>query len=242
MAPRALVSRIDSWVICASPKASCRSVADFSWEVAQAKSIRLSIRANVIVFRNPYRRLISAFLNKYVEHSKYRKTSLGHCPDAQLDCFETFVDKLFAHRFRCVDKVHFKPQVSRYRWRSFDLIFNADNLQPLATLVNSLWRTSVAMPFRTAANRSEGGRGIGAVEGQPAENYAPMGATLWRAPVPLLAAMLNEGNCPEYANFFNADLTAKCRRIYRADFCFLDAALKGGTIDASLHEQLTTIG
>ena len=78
MAPRALVSRIDALVICASPKASCRSVADFAWEVNQSQRLRVPMRLELIVFRNPLRRLISAYLNKYVEHTRYREIGRAH--------------------------------------------------------------------------------------------------------------------------------------------------------------------
>lgn len=258
MAPRALVSRIDRWVICASPKASCRSVADFAWEVARQKGRRLPIRANVLVIRNPYRRLISAYLNKYVEHSKYRQASLARCPGAELDCFATFVEELAHHRFRCIDKVHFKPQLSRYRWRRFDLVFNAEDLEPLAEVVNRLWGTAVEMPFRAAPNRDPAVRGLGAAE--QAEERAGDGAGEgavggggdalgeWEQQRPLarrsrqeLAALLVADRCPPYADFFDADLMAQCRRIYRLDFSFLEAARRRGLLDPVLHAQLTTL-
>lgn len=236
MAPRALVSRIDRWVICASPKASCRSVADFAWEVAQQKGRRLPIRANVLVIRNPYRRLISAYLNKYVEHSKYRQASLARCPEAQLDCFATFVEELSQHRFRCIDKVHFKPQLSRYRWRRFDLVFNADELEPLAAVVNHLWGTAVAMPFRAASNRDPAVRGSGDGRAE-SESQRPLALQSRQE----LAALLAADRCPPYAAFFDAELMARCRRIYRLDFSFLEAARSRGLLDPLLHAQLTTL-
>ena len=107
MAPRTLVSKIDSLVICASPKASCRSVADFAWEVSQQQRLRLGTRMQLIVFRNPLRRLVSAYLNKYIEHTRYREASLALRPQAQLDTFADFVEELDRHGFRCIDKVHF---------------------------------------------------------------------------------------------------------------------------------------
>lgn len=257
MAPRALVSRIDRWELCASPKASCRSVADFAWEVTRQKSRRLPIRASVLVIRNPYRRLISAYLNKYVEHSKYRQASLGRCPTARLDCFADFVDELTQHRFRCIDKVHFKPQLSRYRWRRFDLVFNAEDLEPLALLVNSLWGTSVVMPFRAAADRDPVVRGLtagasaagseagweGGMEGGMEAGWegAQEPLPLARRPHRQLAALLAEDRCPPYADFFDADLMARCRRIYHLDFAFLEAARRRGLLDPALHEQLTTL-
>lgn len=237
MAPRALVSRIDRWVICASPKASCRSVADFAWEVARQKERRLPIRASVLVMRNPYRRLISAYLNKYVEHSKYREASLARCPEAQLDCFAAFVAELAQHRFRCIDKVHFKPQLSRYRWRRFDLVVNAEDLQPLAEVVNRLWGTAVAMPFRAAPNRDPSVRGLGDEPRPGPEPQRPLALCSRQE----LAALLAGDSCPPYAAFFDAELMAQCRRIYRLDFGFLEAARRRGLLDSSLHAQLTTL-
>jgi len=245
VAPRALVSRIDSCVICASPKASCRSVSDFAWEVAQVKSRRLAIPMSILVFRNPFRRLISAYLNKYVEHSKYRQASLARCPQAQLDSFASFVEELDRHGFRCVDKVHFKPQLARYRWRRFDLILNAEDLQPLAALVNSLWGTAVTMPFRAAEDRPKAVRGVephsALGDGHDGRPEPAPGASLWHRPRQELSNLLASGECPPYAAFFHADLMARCRRIYRLDFAFLDAALRRGILDPGLHGQLTTL-
>lgn len=242
MAPRALVSKIDSLVICASPKASCRSVSDFAWAVAQAKTIRLAVKANIIVVRNPYRRLVSAYLNKYVEHSKYREASLKRCPEAKLDCFEDFVDELRLNRFRCVDKVHFKPQMSRYRMRTFDMVFNAEDLEPLTAFVNGLYGTSVTMPFRVSKNRSKQVRGMdgeraGGLDGVATGSASP----LWRCDGDDLRSLLAEGRSPAYAGFFNEELRAKVKRVYRADLRFLDDALRRGLIDADSHARLVSI-
>lgn len=245
MAPRTLVSRLDTLTICASPKASCRSVADFAWEVAQVKTIRLGIRANVIVFRNPYRRLISAYLNKYVEHTKYREASLRLCPAARLNCFEAFVDELDRHGFRCVDKTHFKPQLSRYRGWRFDRLFNAEDLTPLTRFVNGLFGTEVVMPFRVAGNRPKQLRGLaedramaegGAVVAEPAGLPLP-----WQADLAALQAMLRDSSRVDYGAFYNESLRLQARRIYRADFHFLDASLRKGRIDAASHAVLTSI-
>jgi hypothetical protein len=250
MAPRTLVSRLDTLTICASPKASCRSVADFAWEVAQVKTIRLKIRANVIVFRNPYRRLISAYLNKYVEHTKYREASLRLCPGARLDSFEAFVDELHRHGFRCVDKTHFKPQLSRYRGWRFDRLFNAEDLAPLTRFVNGLFGTEVAMPFRVAGNRpkqvrglleEDGASGLVAVSAasaltEPAELVSP-----WQAGLDQLQLLLLDSRRVNYGGFYNESLQRKARLIYQVDFNFLDAALKRGWMDAASHAVLTTV-
>lgn len=238
MAPRALVSKIDSIVICASPKASCRSVADFAWAVSQHKRLRLRTRMQVIVFRNPFRRLISAYLNKYVEHSRYREASLALCPTAGLDTFAEFVDELDRHSFRCIDKVHFKPQLARYRWRSFERIFDADDLEPLRLFVNTLCGTDQEMPFRVAPNRPASARDTRVAEAQPnrGEETSP-----WLLQWETLRQQIAEGIAPAYPSFYNPSLEASARRIYRVDFHFLERALARGRLDAPLYERLTSL-
>lgn len=239
MAPRALVSRIDALVICASPKASCRSVADFAWDVSQSKRLRVPMRMGLIVFRNPLRRLISAYLNKYVEHSRYRDASLARCPGARLDSFAEFVEELDRHGFRCVDKVHFKPQRARYRWRSFDRIFDADDLEPLRRFVNTLCGTDAAMPFRVGANRSQAApRDPGAVEGPAAA--AGDGAP-WLLHREALRQLMEQALPPPYASFYNPSLEAMARRVYNADFRFLERSLRRGLLDPPRFEALTRI-
>jgi hypothetical protein len=238
MAPRALVSRIDSLVICASPKASCRSVADFAWEVSQQQRLRLGTRMQLIVFRNPLRRLISAYLNKYIEHTRYREASLALRPQAQLDTFADFVEELDRHGFRCIDKVHFKPQRARYRWRSFERVFDADDLEPFRMFVNTLFGTHQEMPFRVATNRPAAARDTLALEEQraPLEDAPP-----WLLSREILRQQIEDGIAPTYASFYNPALEAAARRIYRVDFEFLKRSLERGRMEASLFDSLTRI-
>jgi hypothetical protein len=238
MAPRALVSRIDSLVICASPKASCRSVADFAWEVSQQQRLRLGTRMQLIVFRNPLRRLVSAYLNKYIEHTRYREASLALRPEAQLDTFADFVEELDRHGFRCIDKVHFKPQRARYRWRSFERVFDADDLEPFRMFVNTLFGTHQEMPFRVATNRPAAARDTLAAEEQraPLEDAPP-----WLRSRDTLRPQMEDGRAPAYASFYNPALEAAARRIYRVDFDFLKRSLERGRMEASLFETLTRI-
>lgn len=235
MAPRTLVSRIDSMVICASPKASCRSVADFAWEVNQSKALRLRTGMRVIVFRNPLRRLISAYLNKYVEHTRYREASLALCPDARLDTFADFLAELDRHGFRCIDKVHFKPQRARYRWRSFDRIFDADDLEPFRQFVNAFFGTDEVMPFRVAANRPKAARDSPGAQ-RPLESDGE--SAPWLLTREVLREKSEQQHLPAYAEFYTPELEATARRVYGMDYRFLDECFRRGRLDARLHETL----
>ncbi len=226
-------------VICASPKASCRSIADFAWDVSQSPRLRVPMRMGLIVFRNPLRRLISAYLNKYVEHSRYRDASLSRCPGARLDNFADFLDELDQHGFRCVDKVHFKPQRARYRWRTFDRIFDADDLEPLRLFVNTLCGTDAAMPFRVGANRSQ----AAPREQRPLQEASSTTGELspWLLHRDVLRGLMEESLAPAYASFYTPSLEAKARRVYDVDFRFLARALRRGLLDPPRYEALTRL-
>jgi|GEM_PF-6908902 hypothetical protein len=238
MAPRALVSHIDAMEICASPKASCRSVADFAWAVNQDKRLRVPMRMRLIVFRNPLRRLISAYLNKYVEHSRYREASLAQCPRARLDSFAEFVEELDRHGFRCVDKVHFKPQRARYRWRSFDRVFDADDLEPLRRFINTLCGTDQLMPFRVATHRPPTARDLPGVATPPAADPA---RAPWALEREALRELMAGAHSPPYASFYNPSLEAMARRVYQVDYRFLERSLRRGLLSPSLYETLTRL-
>lgn len=231
-------------MICASPKASCRSVSEFAWRVDQARTLKLRAPIQLLVFRNPLRRLASAYLNKYVEHSRYREASLQRCPDAGLDSFEEFVAELDQHAFRCIDKVHFKPQISRYRWRRFDRIFNAEDLEPLREYVNALCGTAEVMPFQVRGNRSATVRdspGTSAASAAALSLPAGVAGPSWQLRRPQLEALLKAQAPPPYASFYNPELEARARRIYRADYRFLDRALRAGLLDQALHSRLCSL-
>jgi hypothetical protein len=190
------------------------------------------------VFRNPLRRLISAYLNKYIEHTRYREASLALRPQAQLDTFADFVEELDRHGFRCIDKVHFKPQRARYRWRSFERVFDADDLEPFRMFVNTLFGTHQEMPFRVATNRPAAARDTLAAEEQraPLEDAPP-----WLRSRETLRQQIEDGIAPTYASFYNPALEAAARRIYRVDFDFLKRSLERGRMEASLFDSLTRI-
>lgn len=226
-------------MICASPKASCRSVGDFAWEVAQRKQVRSPIQAQLLVFRNPLRRLVSAYLNKYVEHTKYRQASLQRCPEAQLDSFAAFLEELDRHGFRCVDRTHFHPQIRRYRFRRFDRIFNSEDLQPLQEFINRLFDTEVAMPFRVHADHPGVVRDQAATPAGSADQHTT--SCLAHTPAAELRQLLESGHSPGYRRFYDQNLEAKARRIYRSDLRFLDRALRRRILSPELHDRLSAL-
>jgi hypothetical protein len=53
--------------------------------------------------------------------------------------------------------------------------------------------------------------------------------------------LIPAGECPPYASFYNPELEAKVRRIYRADYRFLDRSLWRGCLGPELHSRLSAL-
>jgi hypothetical protein len=226
MAPRTFINEIDSVTVYTSPKCSCRSVSDFIWEVKQKKQRTVVRGINVIVFRNPYRRLVSGYLNKYVEHDKYMRTSLEINPTVKLDTFESFVDELYHNGLHAIDVLHFSPQIHKYAHIEFDHLFNSEKLEPLRVFINSMFATDEAMPVRV---NQYGVKNSGNLE---TEIPFP------RLRTAELLDMIKSKTAMPYNGFYTDDLMRKVRKIYEEDFSFIGECHSKGVIDWSLHNEL----
>jgi len=236
MAPRTFINKIDKVTIYTSPKCSCRSVSDFAWAVSNSKSMRCDTEINIIVFRNPYRRLISGFLNKYVEHTKYIEASRKLRPDIDLATFERFVAELSRTRVRYIDKVHFSPQISKYNRIAFDVISNSEDLEPLRNYINRLFYTEAAMPFRVNKYGPKGVRTEGLAFEPPSASEQP-----WRLDAATLLTLIQSKQTPTYGEFFNEQLKHTTRELYKDDFDFLNSCLERGIINQDFYAQMTSI-
>lgn len=147
------------------------------------------------VIRNPYKRLVSGFLNKYVvEKSR---------PNHGWTTFAQFVDALEADpQYRLVDLHHFVPQTGeafpvalRRHWR-WDAVVDVDQFSDAMAAVNQ--RLKIDLP-------------IGHSNRTPRAGVAVPRA--WNLSLEELA------NCsPAYAEFYDDALRARVRRYYRQDF------------------------
>ena len=63
----------------------------------------------IILIRNPYKRIISGFLDKYRENGQYREKWLNKTPLT----FANFVDEVVKQNYQEIDEHHFIPQLSK---------------------------------------------------------------------------------------------------------------------------------
>jgi len=201
-------------------------VSDFIWEVKQKKQRTVTSSINVIVFRNPYRRLVSGYLNKYVEHDKYMKASLEIDPKAKLDTFESFVDELYRNGLHAIDVLHFSPQIHKYEHIEFDYVFHSEKLEALRGFINGMFSTEEAMPVRVNQ--------YGIKNSEHRESDIPFP----RMRTAELLDMIKSKAAMPYNGFYTDELMRKVRVIYEEDFSFIGACLSNGVIDRPLHDGL----
>lgn len=236
MAPRTFVNKIDNVTIYTSPKCSCRSVSDFAWAVSNAKAMRCDTRINIIVFRNPFRRLISGYLNKYVEHTKYIEAAKRQCAEIKLDTFEDFVEELSGNGLKHIDKVHFSSQIEKYKRIPFDIVSDSENLEPLGNYINRIFFTAEAMPFRVNSYGPKTAKEAPPSPGEESPSEQP-----WRLEADTLLDRIRAKQTPGYEAFFNEQLKGQVRRFYEEDFGFLQACLDKGVIGPDFHTLMTRI-
>jgi hypothetical protein len=236
MAPRTFINKIDNVTIYTSPKCSCRSVSDFAWAVSNNKAMRCDTRINIIVFRNPYRRLISGYLNKYVEHTKYIEAARKQRVDINLSTFEDFVQELSRSGLRYIDKVHFSSQIEKYKRISFDIVSNSENLEPLGNYINRLFFTTETMPFRVNKYGPKAG-----MESSPSQQVECLPEPAWKVEAATLLDRIRAKQTPPYEAFFNESLKGRARELYEKDFDFLQACLDRGVINQDFHALMTRI-
>ena len=133
--------KINNLNIYINPKCSNRSIRAIIDSIPSDIKSKLFLDnkiINIIIFRNPYNRLVSGYLNKYVEHTKYLEEFKNRCLD-DISTFKKFVNHLNKYKFEFIDELHFLPQLTfadNNNIDKFDYIFNAENLNKFINFLN----------------------------------------------------------------------------------------------------------
>jgi hypothetical protein len=198
--------------------------------------MRCDTKVNIIVFRNPYRRLISGYLNKYVEHTKYIEAAKRQWAEIKLETFEDFVEELSRNGLRHIDRVHFSSQIEKYKRIPFDIVSNSENLEPLSNYINRLFFTAETMPFRVNEYGPKTAKDV-----PPSQGEDSLHAPAWKLATGPLLDRIGAKQTPAYEAFFNEHLKGHVRRLYEEDFDFLQACLDRGIITQDFHTLMTRI-
>ena len=111
----------------------------------------------ILIIRNPYRRIISGFIDKYGNiNSQYYNNWIKNYPNKKLT-FYNFVKELTCNNYKVIDKHHFSPQLSE-NWE--DKIMNHHNLRifDIANIdynfLEQIYFTQIPLPIKKYKGKS----------------------------------------------------------------------------------------
>lgn len=167
----------------------------------QALPENLSSYVLIMFIRNPYKRLVSGFLDKYGTEGEFRNLWLVSSPIT----FSNFVDKL-VNKSKIIDHHHFTPQTSEHfcdliREHRTTHIFDIDSID--YSLLESIFDEK--LPTEVLEYR-----------GEHCYNYRKMES------IDVFNIVIDEyhGLKPPLYCFYNGDILKKVENFYKEDFDF----------------------
>ena len=238
-------NELSSFRIWSSPKCSFRSTRDFCSKLHKIKSRESTYLSNnnktkvvdVFLCRNPYKRLVSGYLNKYIEHTKYEEASLKINQNVVLHPFEGFVDSLCNKNdgLRVIDRKHFKPQIWDHEGNRFSvtpkMVFNSDRVSNVFDFFNNLYETEIA--------ESQLVRKAVGIKSQ--HDHDPSTKDSFNVDRHALSDLVYSKSVPKYSTFYNDSIKTKVYNFYKDDFDFFKHLLDSSKISQELYQELTVI-
>lgn len=226
-----LKHRIGNVTIWSPPKVSCRSVTKFCNDMRRAMTNKwhqaLNVSKNIVVFRNPYHRFISGYLNKYVEHPLKYKARVN--PKHDISSFQKVTGAVHKYGFKILDILHFEFQTNRYKGVQVHKIINSESLDELSDYMYALGFPKVETSCVISFKRKNVEDTYDLEEDPCSLNFNQ------------LHKLLANGRIPTYGRFYNEDLKRMVYESYKPDFVFIKNCRDLGLIDERLYIKLTSV-
>lgn len=226
-----LKHRLGNVTIWSPPKVSCRSVTKFCNDmrrvIVDERHQVPNVSKNIVVFRNPYHRFISGYLNKYVEHPIKYKARVN--PKYDISSFQKVIDVVHKNGLKVLDTLHFEFQTNRYKGVQVHKIINSESLDELSDYMHDLGFPKIETSCVVHFNRKN------------VEDTYDLKEDPYTLNFDQLAKLLADGKVPTYSRFYNEDLKRMVYESYKPDFVFIKNCRDLGLIDERLYIQLTSI-
>ena len=214
------------------PKCGIRSVNAISREINKLFSTKdqskiFNTSTSILIWRDPYNRLLSGYLNKYIEHNKYIGSRLK-----QFDTFEKFVREIKKHGIGILDHLHFTCQVDQLNLKKhkIDTFFAVKDMCKYITYINDLIKRAGygnrLLDLEVGIHR--GGKKQLRIPNRNIIHNTPVEGA-WKLTRNKLKTLISDSNkknqsvLPPYDSFYNNELRLIVRESYKTDFSYLES-------------------
>ena len=110
--PKPIV-KVNNWTFFVNPKCGIRTVHTICRELNKLPKEIFNEKKNILIYRDPYNKLISGYLNKYVQHNKYFKfLEKYNIKKDDVNTFSKFINIIDKRGITVLNDQHFRLQVS----------------------------------------------------------------------------------------------------------------------------------
>ena len=107
------ILKVNNWTFFVNPKCGIRTIHNICRHLNKLPKEIFNEKKNILIYRDPYNKLISGYLNKYVEHLKYFKFLEQHnIKKDQINTFSKFVNIIDKRGISVLHRDHFRLQIS----------------------------------------------------------------------------------------------------------------------------------
>lgn len=107
------ILKVNNWTFFVNPKCGIRTINNICRHLNKLPKEIFNEKKNILIYRDPYNKLISGYLNKYVEHLKYFKfLEQRNIKKDQINTFSKFVNIIDKRGISVLHHDHFRLQIS----------------------------------------------------------------------------------------------------------------------------------
>lgn len=209
--------KVINWHFFVNPKCGIRTVNKLCNHLNTLPQKIFKGKKTFIIFRNPYNRLLSGYLNKYVQHTKY--VNRGGLKTKDISTFKKFIQVIDECGIKILDKHHFSLQTGNIKnGNDNSEIFITEELHKLISYINEIikkYDENLILDQKDYNYKKSKHNMNGSIKND--ENK--------KKPYDLnrneLLELINKKELPSYDNFYTDEFKKIVNKLYSKDFNFM---------------------
>ena len=212
------ILKVNNWTFYVNPKCGIRTVNRIYHKLKTLPNKIFKDKINIFIYRNPYNRLLSGYLNKYVQHDKYiEMLKSNNINEDDINTFGKFINIINNHGIHILDKSHFKPQVSIFNNKDnmvkIEKIFITEEMNYLIDYINSFIKKHNKSLLLVHSDFSK-------IDIKHNNNYHNNNIKSYNLTRSELLILIKENKVPSYESFYTEEFKKIIMKFYHDDFIF----------------------